>query len=50
MDEIVRFSPAEIICNDPVMVSGFDIEDLKNLSWKASLAKKKKKKGKNIIM
>lgn len=29
LDEIVRFSPAEIICNDPFMVSGFDIEDLK---------------------
>ena len=29
LDEIVRFSPAEIICNDPFMVSGFDVEDLK---------------------
>ena len=29
MDEIVRFSPVEIICNDAFMVIGFDIEDLK---------------------
>lgn len=29
LDEIVRFSPAEVICNDPFMVSGFDVEDLR---------------------
>ncbi|MBQ7358684.1 MAG: DNA mismatch repair protein MutS [Lachnospiraceae bacterium] len=29
LDEIVRFSPAEVICNDPFMVSGFDVDDLR---------------------
>lgn len=29
-DEISKFSPSEIICNDGFMVSGFDIDDLKN--------------------
>lgn len=29
MDEINKFSPAEIICNDSFYVSGLDIEDLK---------------------
>lgn len=28
-DEIIKFSPAEIICNDAFMVSGFDLEDLR---------------------
>lgn len=28
-DEIVRFQPAEIICNEGFMVSGFDISDLR---------------------
>ena len=29
MDEIVRYSPSEIICNDAFLVSGMDLEDLK---------------------
>jgi len=29
LDEIIKFMPTEIICNDGFMVSGFDIEDLK---------------------
>ena len=28
-DEIIRYSPREIICNDAFMVSGLDLEDLK---------------------
>lgn len=28
-DEIIKFSPAEIICNDGFMISGFDLEDLR---------------------
>ncbi|MEG1457847.1 MAG: DNA mismatch repair protein MutS [Acetivibrio sp.] len=30
LDEINKFSPTEIICNDSFFVSGIDIEDLKN--------------------
>ena len=30
MDEIAKFSPSEIICNEPLFVSGIDIDDLKN--------------------
>ena len=30
MDEIAKFSPSEIICNEPLFVSGIDLEDLKN--------------------
>ena len=29
MDEITKFAPSEIICNDAFLVSGIDIEDLK---------------------
>ena len=29
MDEIVRYSPSEIVCNDAFLVSGMDLEDLK---------------------
>lgn len=29
-DEIIKFSPAEIICNDGFLVSGFDLEDLRS--------------------
>ncbi|MBR1692155.1 MAG: DNA mismatch repair protein MutS, partial [Lachnospiraceae bacterium] len=29
-DEINRFMPSEIVCNDGFMVSGFDLEDLKS--------------------
>lgn len=29
-DEIIKFSPAEIVCNDGFLVSGFDLDDLKN--------------------
>ncbi|MGN0424631.1 MAG: DNA mismatch repair protein MutS [Acetatifactor sp.] len=29
-DEIMKYSPSEIICNEPFYVSGFDIEDLRN--------------------
>lgn len=30
MDEIAKFSPTEIICNEALYVSGVDMEDLKN--------------------
>lgn len=30
LDEILKFQPSEIICNDAFMVSGIDVEDLKN--------------------
>lgn len=30
LDEINKFSPAEIICNDAFLMSGMDVEDLKN--------------------
>ena len=30
MDEIVKYNPAEIICNDAFLVSGVQIEELKN--------------------
>ncbi len=30
MDELARFSPTEIICNEPFYMSGIDLEDLKN--------------------
>ena len=30
MDEITKFEPSEIICNDSLFVSGLDVEDLKN--------------------
>ena len=30
MDELMKYSPSEIICNDAFYVSGFDIEDLRN--------------------
>ena len=30
-DEILRYSPAEIICNDSLQMSGFDLEEVKNL-------------------
>lgn len=29
LDEIIKFMPSEIICNDSLLVSGIDIEDLK---------------------
>lgn len=29
-DEINKYAPSELICNEPFFVSGFDIEDLKN--------------------
>ncbi len=29
MDEIVKYQPKEIICNEPFLVSGMDVEDLK---------------------
>ena len=29
-DEIIKFSPAEIVCNDGFLVSGFDLEDLRS--------------------
>ncbi len=29
-DEINKYEPSEIICNEPFLVSGYDIEDLKN--------------------
>lgn len=29
-DEIMKFSPAEIVCNDGFLVSGFDLEDLRS--------------------
>ena len=28
-DEIIKFSPTEIVCNDGFLVSGFDLEDLR---------------------
>ena len=30
MDELMKYSPSEIICNDAFYVSGFDISDLRN--------------------
>ncbi len=30
MDELMKYSPSEIICNDAFYVSGFDIADLRN--------------------
>lgn len=30
MDEITRFAPSEIICNEPFYMSGVDISDMKN--------------------
>ncbi len=30
MDELMKYSPSEIICNDAFYVSGFDITDLRN--------------------
>ena len=30
LDEITKFAPTEIICNDSFFVSGVDVEDLKN--------------------
>ena len=30
LDEINKFSPAEIICNEPFYMSGIDIQDMKN--------------------
>lgn len=30
MDEIIKFMPSEIICNTSLVVSGIDLEDLKN--------------------
>ena len=30
LDEIMKYAPSEIICNDAFMVSGFDLEDLRN--------------------
>ncbi|MBO4337040.1 MAG: DNA mismatch repair protein MutS [Lachnospiraceae bacterium] len=30
MDEILKFSPSEIICNENLILSGFDTQDLKN--------------------
>ena len=29
-DEINKYAPSEVICNEPFFVSGYDIEDLKN--------------------
>ena len=29
-DEIIKYTPSEIICNEPFYVSGFDIEELRN--------------------
>ena len=29
-DEIIKFSPAEIVCNDGFLVSGFDLDDLRS--------------------
>lgn len=29
-DEIIKFSPAEIVCNDSFLVSGFDLDDLRS--------------------
>lgn len=30
MDELNKFMPSEIICNDPFFISGVDVDDLKN--------------------
>lgn len=30
MDELMKYEPSEIICNDAFLVSGFDISDLRN--------------------
>ena len=30
LDELNRFAPSEIICNEPFYMSGIDIEDMKN--------------------
>ena len=30
MDELYKYMPTEIICNDALMMSGIDVEDLKN--------------------
>lgn len=30
MDEITKFAPSEIICNEEFLISGFDLEDIKN--------------------
>ncbi len=30
MDEIIKFAPSEIVCNDAFMISGIDTEDIKN--------------------
>ncbi len=30
LDEIAKFAPSEIICNESLLVSGIDLEDLKN--------------------
>ncbi len=30
IDEIIKFAPSEIICNESFLVSGMDLEDLKN--------------------
>ncbi len=30
LDEIAKFTPSEIICNEPLYMSGLDIEELKN--------------------
>lgn len=30
LDEITKYNPKEIVCNDSFLVSGFDVDDLKN--------------------
>lgn len=30
MDEVMKYQPSELICNDAFLVSGIDVEDLKN--------------------
>lgn len=30
LDEIAKFAPSEIICNEPLFMSGLDLDDLKN--------------------
>lgn len=30
IDEIIKFTPSEIVCNDAFMISGIDIEDIKS--------------------
>lgn len=30
MDEITKFAPSEIVCNEEFVISGFDLEDVKN--------------------